>query len=119
MSGGKKYDTGKPRMDLLEYTSLAEMAKVMGYGADKYDTYNWKKGIDYSRLYAAALRHLGQFWDGQDTDPETGISHIAHAGCNIMMLLWMIQNRKDLDDRYKPAVQKSIVTSIGACGGKV
>lgn len=106
---GKKYDEGKPRMDLIEYTSIAEIAKVMGYGADKYTAYNWKGGIAQSRLYAAALRHLGQYWSGEDTDPETGISHVAHAGCNIMMLLWMIKNRPDLDDRYIPEVKLEAV----------
>lgn len=96
---GMKYDSGKPLLALLDPFALWEMAKVMTFGAKKYDPYNWQKGIDYSRLFSAAQRHLLQFWAGEDNDPETGLSHLAHALCCCMMLLWHTRNRKNRDDR--------------------
>jgi hypothetical protein len=91
-------------MDLVPYESVAQIAEVLGFGAQKYDAHNWRKGIAMSRLIAAAERHIGQFKDGEDRDPESGLSHLAHAGCCVLFALWMYTNRPDLDDRWKPEV---------------
>lgn len=97
---GIKFDDGKPLMSLLDSNALTEMAKVLSFGAEKYDRHNWRKGITYSRLIDAALRHMIAFNGGEDLDPESNLSHVAHASCCLMFLLWMIENRCDLDDRY-------------------
>ena len=97
----KKFDQEKIRMDLLPSEALEEIAKVLTFGAKKYDSWNWTKGLKYSRLTGAALRHILAWKDGQDKDPETNISHLAHAGCCILFLLWMEKNRLDMDDRFK------------------
>ena len=104
MNGGTKYDENKVRFELLPQASLQEIAKVLTFGAQKYSDHNWTKGIAYSRLLGAAFRHLGAWAVGQDKDKETGLSHLAHAGCCIVFLLWMEKFRKDLDDRHKDPV---------------
>ena len=106
---GQKFDTEKPPMDLLDRHALEEIARVLAFGANKYSKHNWRGGIRYSRLIAASMRHLMAFNDGEDTDPETGLSHIAHLGCCVMFLLWMERQRPDLDDRWKevPPVSKA------------
>lgn len=86
MSGGAKHDEGKPRMDLVPHLAFKEVAKVMGFGSAKYDSYDWRKGLEYGRLYGAALRHMNAFWDGEDLDKESGLPHLAHATCCLMML---------------------------------
>lgn len=106
-SGGKKNDSAKVQMDLLPFESLEEVAKVLTFGVKKYGRFNWKKGISYSRLIAAATRHIGQYNDGQDYDDETKTHHAANAACNLLFLIWMHNNRKDLDDRYKPDGKKA------------
>ncbi len=98
--GGVKLDQGKAPMSLLDREALEQIAQVLAYGAKKYSTHNWRKGISYSRLTDAALRHLYAFNDGQDLDPESQLPHLAHAGCCIMFLLWMVTHRFDLDDRH-------------------
>lgn len=99
---GVKFDAGKPRMDLLDPYALTKLADVLTFGAKKYEEHNWRKGIAYSRLTAAALRHITAFMDGEDLDPETGLPHVAHAMCCMMFLVWMMENRSDMDDRWKP-----------------
>ena len=42
--------------------------------------------------------------DGEDKDPESGLSHLAHAACCIMFLLEFEKTHPELDDRYKPNV---------------
>lgn len=100
MSQGIKHDQGKPGMDLLPYDALVEIAKVLDYGAAKYSRGNWSKGIQYSRLIAACERHLGEFKEGRDVDPETTLNHVAHAACNLVFLLWMQKHHPELDNRW-------------------
>ena len=99
MDQAVKYDDGKPRMDLLDPYAIEQLACVLGYGARKYEAWNWAKGLRYSRLLAAALRHLFAFAKGQDTDEESGLPHLAHCMCCLMMLLAMTQRHPELDDR--------------------
>ena len=99
--GGVKFDEGKPRMDLIPPEGLFEIAKVFTYGADKYDDWNWCKGLRWGRTVAASLRHIFQWIGGEDDDKETGLSHLAHAGCCMMMLISMIERGAGDDDRYK------------------
>lgn len=102
-----KYDSKKPRMELLSVPALIEISKVLTYGADKYTVgdvsgaHNWRKGFKWSRLYGAALRHLTAHMDGDDTDPESGLSHLAHLGCCVMFLLEHEIDGLGTDDRYK------------------
>lgn len=102
MSQGKKNDAEKVPMDLLSHEALVEIAKVFGFGAKKYARHNYRGGIAYSRLVAAAYRHLGAFNSGEDVDPESGLPHVAHLGCCVVMLLDMLREHPELDDRYKP-----------------
>ena len=97
---GLKYDSHKPRMDLLDAHAIEQLAMVLTFGAQKYDAQNWRKGIARGRLIAAALRHLFTYLKGEDRDPESGLSHVAHAMCCCMFLLGL-EHRPDLDDRHK------------------
>ncbi len=99
--GGLKFDSDKPRMDLLDPYAIEQLALVLGFGAHKYAAHNWRKGIAVSRLIAAALRHLFALARGEDTDPETGLSHAAHAMCCCMFLIWTMRERPDMDDRWR------------------
>lgn len=102
MSEGTKFDTDKSPLDLIDHQSLTAVANVFGFGAKKYGRFNFKNGIKYSRLIAAAYRHLGAFNSGEDLDPESLHNHIAHLGCCVLMLLEMQRRHPNLDDRYKP-----------------
>ncbi len=100
-SGGTKYDEEKPDFSLIDAEWLEEVAKVMTFGKRKYAAHNWRKGIALSRILAAGLRHLWAVVRGEDNDPETGLSHLAHLSCCAMFAYWHLKYRKDLDDRYQ------------------
>jgi hypothetical protein len=100
MSEGRKDDSGKPPMELLSHEALVEIAKVFGFGAKKYGRFNYRNGIAYSRIIGAAYRHLGAFNSGEDVDPETGLSHIAHLAACCVMLLDTLRDHPSLDDRH-------------------
>jgi hypothetical protein len=88
-------------MSLLSTHALTEVAKVMTFGKKKYAAHNWRGGFAWSRPLAAAARHLYAYIGGEDKDPETGLSHLAHAICCCMFVLEFEKTRPDLDDRYK------------------
>lgn len=98
---GKKFDDGKVRVDLLPSESLFEVAKVLGFGADKYGEHNWRKGMEWSRIYAAAQRHMMKWNAGETHDEESGHNHLAHACVNLLFLLTLKDTHPDLDDRFK------------------
>lgn len=98
---GVKYDADKAPIDLIDPDFLVGLAEVLGFGAKKYAAHNWRLGIQYSRLIAAAYRHLGAINKGEDVDPESGKPHVYHLACCVMFLSKMMESRPDLDDRYK------------------
>ena len=97
-----KFDQDKLPLHLLSTEAMNQTAAVLQFGADKYAAHNWRKGFVWSRPLAAAMRHITAFNAGEDKDPESGLSHLAHAACCIMFLLEFEKTHKELDDRYKP-----------------
>lgn len=105
-TGGQKADTGKAPCELLSPDAMLGTAQVLAFGAKKYAPNNWRKGLAWSRLIGACLRHLYAFMRGEDLDPETGLPHIDHLACEVMFLQEFYRTRRDLDDRYKPIEKK-------------
>jgi hypothetical protein len=93
-----KLDKGKPRFDLLPSAALTEVVCALTFGAEKYAPYNYL-GLAWSRIFAALMRHMWAWWRGEETDPETGLSHLAHAGACILMLRHCQIRGSGSDDR--------------------
>ena len=88
MMQGVKYDGEKPKMHLLPPKAINEVAKVLTFGAQKYDEENWRKLEDLqSRYSSGALRHIFAHLDSENLDPESGLSHLAHAICCLLFKL--------------------------------
>jgi hypothetical protein len=87
LTEGTKHDSDKAPLDLLSPSLLNGVAEVLKFGAEKYEPYNWAKGIRYSRVFAAMQRHMWAFWAGEELDQETDLPHLWHAGCCLMFLI--------------------------------
>lgn len=86
---GKKFDTGKARWDLLPWKPIEQIVKVLTHGSEKYGSYNWTKVTPFrERYFAALIRHLVAWREGEKIDPDSHLSHLAHAACNIVFLMW-------------------------------
>lgn len=96
---GRKDDQGKPRMDLLPPELLTAVSMVLGFGAEKYEPRNWEQGMSWGRVFAALMRHMWAWWSGEKADPETGYSHLWHAGCCLAFLIAYEQRKIGDDDR--------------------
>lgn len=93
---GTKLDAGKQRWSLFPPSVLAAVLRVLEFGAAKYSVDNWKKVPDHkSRYYDAAMRHIQAWWAKERDDPESGESHLAHAVCCLMFLMWFDLDKAD------------------------
>jgi len=87
-------EEGKPRYDLISVLALTRLAHHLRKGAEKYTARNWEKGMDYSRLYSSALRHLIQWASGDRSE-----DHLAAVLFNVMALTHFDElGCPDLDD---------------------
>jgi len=66
---------------------LQDLAKVITYGAEKYEANNWQKNPMW-KYKAAYMRHYVAWLLGEENDKESGLHHLAHAMCNLMFLHW-------------------------------
>lgn len=102
MSGlGLKFDGRKPRWSLMPKGTVLQIIEVLEFGAAKYAENNWQHVPNgRQRYYDALMRHIESWWRGEKNDPESGLSHLAHAGCCLVFLMWLDQSNdknKQLD----------------------
>ena len=106
MTEGVKYDGEKPKMHLLPPKAIIEVAKVLTFGANKYDEENWKKLEDLqSRYTSGALRHIFAHMDGEDLDSESNVSHVAHAICCLLFKLEIELEEKGKKERARESIK--------------
>ena len=106
---GVKHDEDKIRIELVPPELMFAVGQVLTFGADKYGDRNWEKGMKWSRVFGALMRHMWCWWSGSvatttnfafgDLDDETGYSHLWHAGCCISFLIAYEQRGTGEDDR--------------------
>lgn len=103
---GRKFDSGKPEFSLLPPWALESVAKVLTFGAQKYEIDNWKYVENGEQRYKnAAMRHLNDYMKGEKFDQETGLNHLAHAICCLMFML-------DADESGKPLAKAKKETTV-------
>ena len=95
-----KYDHGKDQFSLLPSDALRAVVRVFMYGAAKYSAHNYVRGMNWTRIADAMLRHVFAWLEGEDNDLESGHSHLAHGVCCGLMLLVLVLRGKGTDDRF-------------------
>lgn len=102
-TGGEK-GVKPQRHSLIPRQALDRIAEVYDFGSRKYAAHNWRRGYEWSKSYDALQRHLTAWWDREENDPESGLSHLGHAGFHIFALIVFSGHKKyeQFDDRYTP-----------------
>ncbi len=121
--GNPKDATGssKTPFHLVPESATAQEAEAMRLGASKYGAYNWRSKAVKASVYVSALRrHLAAWFDREDNDPESGLSHLAHARANLGILLDAEHCGQLIDDRPVPVPEKkSFLSTVDDFADKV
>lgn len=108
----------KAPMSTVSAAVMAEVGVAMLEGAAKYGRHNYRAvGVRASVYYDATMRHLFSWWEGEDIDPDSGMSHITKAITSLVVLRdAMIQNMM-ADDRAP--VSKDFYAALNAAAGAI
>ena len=98
---GCEYNTGavrsadaeSVRYDLISPIGLRAVAEACAEGAEKYDDYNWERGMPASDLLNHALRHIYEFLAG-DRDEN----HLGHAAWNLLGAIHSVEKWPHLNN---------------------
>jgi len=95
--------------------ALVLLGEVMRQGSAKYGYFNWSsERMKASTYYAAALRHLLQWWTGEEQDAESGVDHLAHLMACAMILLEQRLSGQIIDDRPTTLVPFVVATDAAS-----
>ena len=110
---GKRFNSGKPRLDLIPPGPMLEVAKVFTIGAEKYGEFNWLQGMKWTTVLASLERHLNAFKRGEDFDEETGLYHMAHLVTNGLFILQYYNSFPQGDNRINKFINETQQNRIG------
>jgi hypothetical protein len=96
----RAFGVRKPSAQFIPPVAIVEESAVMALGAAKYGPFNWQdEPVDATTYYSAAIRHLLQWFSGEDRDQESGASHLAHVRACMGILLDAQAAGTLIDDR--------------------
>jgi hypothetical protein len=96
---GARYNQGKPAYSLIPLIALRDCARVFMYGCSKYEVWNWAKGMNWMIPYDCMMRHMEAWHRREENDSESGLPHLGHAMCNLVMLSFFAIFYRRGDDR--------------------
>lgn len=90
----------KPRLSLVSPHSILYEAMAMQNGAEKYGPYNWRGNAVRADIYVdACMRHLLQWFHGEETAQDSGVHHLAHAKGCLGILIDALETGNLIDNR--------------------
>lgn len=108
----------KAPMSTVSGAVMAEVGTAMLEGAAKYGRHNYRVvGVRASVYYDATMRHLIGWWEGEDLDPDSGLSHVTKAIASLVVLRDAMINGKCEDDR--PPRCTPFYSGLNAEAGKI
>lgn len=85
---------------VVPHRVIANVGLALLEGARKYGSYNWRAaGVRASVYFDAANRHLADWWEGVDIDPDSGLSHVDKAIASLTVLRDSMMQGNWVDDR--------------------
>lgn len=97
----------KPPIANVPLSVLSEVGMALAEGQYKYGGYNWRViGVRASVYWDATFRHIKAWWEGEDTDPDSKLSHITKAISALMVLRDAMIQDNWTDDRPPRSKQK-------------
>lgn len=90
----------KPPLSAVPGGPLFQVGAALLYGGCKYGRHNYRPaGVRASVYFDAVMRHLWAWWEGEDLDPDSGVTHLAHACAGLMVFMDSEMAGNHTDDR--------------------
>lgn len=90
----------KAKLSVVPSGVLYDLGLAMLEGACKYGRHNYRAaGVRASVYYDAACGHIMDWWEGQDLDPESDLSHVTKAIASLVVLRDAMMQDMLTDDR--------------------
>lgn len=97
---------GKAPLEYLEAACNPGEARVLKGGAERHGRRNFTLSPIRAQVYVGALRrHIDAWAGGEDTDPDSGESHLSHIRANVAVLQSAMAAGTFVDDRGEAAVR--------------
>lgn len=108
----------KPSVSALPMLVVQELGLAMAEGERKYGRHNYRFAPVSATVYFDAFqRHIIAWWEGQDTDPDSGLNHVTKAMACLAILRDAEINETLIDDR--PLVSKNRDDFLAGLQGKM
>lgn len=92
--------TRKAPLSTVPMGVVVEMGVGMLEGAAKYGRHNYRcAGVRSSVYFDALMRHMIAWWEGEDIDQDSGLSHVTKALCTLAVLRDAQMQGMATDDR--------------------
>jgi len=102
----------KPPIDNIPLSVISEVGMALAEGQYKYGGYNWRViGVRASVYWNAAFRHIKAWWEGEDLDPDSQLSHITKAISALVVLRDAMIQENWNDDRPPRSKQTPAMVS--------
>ena len=101
----------KPPIANVPLSVISEVGMALAEGQWKYGGYNWRViGVRASEYWDATFRHLKAWWEGEDADPDSQLSHVTKAISALTVLRDAMIQDNWTDDR--PPRSKQTPTQV-------
>lgn len=108
----------KVPMSAVSAPVMAEIGVAMLEGAAKYGRHNYRAvGVRSSVYYDSTMRHLMAWWEGEDVDADSGMSHVTKAITSLVVLRDAMIQGMCTDDRPPSSVE--FYTALNAKAGAI
>lgn len=102
-TGAQREKLNQLPYDLVPFIEIAEAySRVAEFGAQKYDAWNWSKGLGRVQIICSLLRHTWAYMRGEDRDQDSGLLHTDHILWNAVALSHATHHDINDDRRAEP-----------------
>lgn len=108
----------KAPMSTVPSGVMAEIGVAMLEGSAKYGRHNYREaGVRASVYYDALMRHIIDWWEGEDIDPDSQMSHVTKAITTLVVLRDAMMQDMLEDDR--PPKSKPFYARLNKLAGEI
>ena len=108
----------KSPLSVVPLSIVQELGVAMLEGAAKYGRHNYREaGIRESVYFDATIRHLFAYWEGEDIDPDSGMSHLTKAMASLAV--WRDAQIQGMYEDDRPPKSKQGYEGLNKLSGEI